>query len=941
MTDYKKTLNLPTTSFPMKANLANREPAMLQQWYDNSLYEKIRAARKGREKFILHDGPPYANGELHLGHAVNKVLKDIIIKSKTLSNYDAPYVPGWDCHGLPIELNVEKKKGKAGHKLSEEAFRQHCREYAGKQVNIQRDAFKRLGVLGEWDNPYLTMDPDFEANIVRSFGKIVENGHLQQGARPVHWCLDCQSSLAEAEVEYKDKHSNAVDVRFTIANRDAFDAAVANVTIDPQAVVSVVIWTTTPWTLPANEAVCLHADLNYALVACETTQGHEVFILAEDLLETVLARYKIDSHTVLASLPGSTFATLALQHPFYEKQVPILLGEHVNTEAGTGAVHTAPNHGLDDYVVAMKEGIPVDSPVTGRGVYADGTPLFAGEHITKANMHILEVMREKGTLVLHEEITHSYPHCWRHKSPLIFRATPQWFVSMEKNGLRAACLDEIKKIEWLPEWGENRITKMVDGRPDWCVSRQRVWCSPLTVFTHRDTHKLHPDTARIFNQVADLIEKDGIDAWFSLDPKTLIGDDAEEYTKSTDTLDVWFDSGVTHTAVCEMREQLHRPADLYIEGSDQHRGWFQSSLMTSVAMYGHAPYKQVLTHGFTVDEKGYKMSKSLGNTISPEQINKKYGADLLRLWVAATDYRGELTYSDEIIKRISDAYRRIRNTARFLLSNLFDFDPSQQLVGNDDLLALDRWVIAQTQIQQAELRELYDTYQFHVIYQKIHNFCSGDLGSFYLDIIKDRQYTTATNSLARRSCQTAMYHVLHALVRWLAPIVSFTADEIWQQIPGDKDESVFITTWYDQLETLDVNADMNADFWTHVISVRQAVNKALEAKRAEGLLGSTLEATVDLYVSDTLYQVLNTLDDELRFVLITSSATLHKLTDAPADVIATELDGLSLIINASTADKCERCWHRREDVGDNKEHPTLCTRCITNITTSGEKRLYA
>ncbi len=798
--DYKKTLNLPNTAFPMKGNLAQREPERLKKWNEADLYNKIRQEFAGRPKFILHDGPPYANGEIHIGHAVNKVLKDIIVKSKSLSGFDAPYVPGWDCHGLPIELQVEKKIGKAGVKVSPAVFRKACREYAGKQVNIQKEAFIRLGILGDWDHPYLTMDFAFEADIVRSLGKISQNGHIAKGAKPVHWCTDCGSALAEAEVEYEDKHSPAVDVRFQVVDEDGFLSRCHHVPEHEGAgPLSVVIWTTTPWTLPANQGVALNPDLEYAVVQCEKDGNKERLVVAEALLKDAMLRYDIENYHVIAYCKGAELEHQLLQHPFYDRQVPIILGDHVTTEAGTGAVHTAPGHGQDDYVVGLKYGLPVDNPVGNDGVFLPNTEIFAGEHVFNANAHVLEVLEQQGKLLHHVAILHSYPHCWRHKTPIIFRATPQWFISMDKNKLREQALNEVKRVAWIPEWGQARIESMMEGRPDWCISRQRTWGVPITFFVHKETGELHPRTAELVEQVAQRIEQQGIEAWFELEAAELLGDEAEHYEKMTDTLDVWFDSGVTHACVLEKREQLHFPADLYLEGSDQHRGWFQSSLLASVAMNEVAPYKAVLTHGFTVDADGKKMSKSKGNVVAPQSVMKDLGADVLRLWVAATDYRGEMSVSDEILKRTSDGYRRLRNTARFLLSNLDDFDPAQHLVEDKDLLALDRWVVDRAFTLQEEVKTAYETYQFQHIYQKVHHFCVIDLGGFYLDIIKDRQYTAKADGLARRSAQTAMYHVLEALTRWLAPIISYTADEIWQYLPGKRSESVFLETWYQGL----------------------------------------------------------------------------------------------------------------------------------------------
>jgi isoleucyl-tRNA synthetase len=934
MSDYKNTLNLPQTAFPMKASLAQREPQRLKKWQEMGLYEKIRAASAGRPRFILHDGPPYANGELHLGHAVNKILKDIIVKSRSLDGFDAPYVPGWDCHGLPIELNVEKKVGKPGGKVTAAQFRQKCREYAARQVEGQRAEFIRMGVLGDWFDPYLTMDFKFEANIVRSLAQIVANGHLHKGFKPVHWCTACGSALAEAEVEYQDKVSPAIDVAFVALDPAAINAACGS---DYQGEIAVPIWTTTPWTLPANMAVSLHPQLEYVLLEAK---GRALLVAAE-LAESCAARYGLPAVTILGRCKGAALENQLLQHCFLQRQVPVILGEHVTTEAGTGAVHTAPAHGQDDFIVGQQYGLEVYNPVGGNGVYLPDTEYFAGEFVFKANDAVIELLRERGVLLHAEDYAHSYPHCWRHKTPIIFRATPQWFIGMEQNGLLANAQEEVERVEWLPDWGKARIDSMLANRPDWCISRQRTWGVPIALFIHRQSGELHPETARLMEEVARRMEEGGIDAWFELDPAELLGAEAADYEKVTDTLDVWFDSGVTHSCVLRERDGLRAPADIYLEGSDQHRGWFQSSLLTSVAMYGEAPYKTVLTHGFTVDSDGRKMSKSIGNIIAPKTVMNELGADILRLWVAATDYRGELAVSDEIFKRTADSYRRIRNTARFLLSNLNGFDPAQDALAYADMLSLDRWAVDRAALLQTELAESYADYQFHHIYQKLHNFCANDLGGFYLDVIKDRQYTTRADSLARRSAQTAMYHIAEALVRWIAPILSFTAEEIWENLPGARGESVFLEQWYEGLETIGADEAMGREYWQQMMAVRAAVNKEMEARRAAGELRGSLDAEVSLYVAPELEQLLQALGDELRFVLITSAARLAPLAEAPEAAADTDLGGLRLLVEVSSDEKCERCWHRRPEVGRIAEHPTLCERCVENIDGDGEVRSFA
>lgn len=937
--NYKKTLNLPRTDFPMKANLANREPEMLKFWDNMNLYNKLREQGKDRQKYILHDGPPYANGEIHIGHAVNKVLKDIIIKSKTLSGFDAPYVPGWDCHGLPVEHNVEKKKGRPGQKIDVHSFRNACREYAGKQVDKQREDFIRLGVMGDWQNPYLTMDYKFEANIIRSLGKLIKNGHLHKGHKPVYWCTDCRSALAEAEIEYQDKTSPAIDVRFRISDDKAFEAAAGISTHGLD--VSMPIWTTTPWTLPANQAVCLHPDLEYSIVKTSLNGQQEILVLADALKDECLARFGAKDSEVIGHVKGQSLEGLSLIHPFYDRQVPVILGEHVTTEAGTGAVHTAPGHGVDDFNIGQRYNLPVDNPVGSNGCFVEGTELFAGQFVMKANASVIDVLNENGQLLNNANLPHSYPHCWRHKTPVIFRATPQWFISMDQKKLRKNALKAIETVNWMPDWGEARIRGMIENRPDWCISRQRTWGVPIAIFIHKDTEELHPDTLALIEQVAKKVEQDGIDAWHDLDTGSLLGDEADQYIQVTDTLDVWFDSGSTHYCVLQQNNNLHYPADLYLEGSDQHRGWFQSSLLTAIGMKGTPPYRNVLTHGFTVDANGKKMSKSLGNVVAPQKIVKTLGADVLRLWVAATDYRNEMHVSNEIMKRMSDSYRRLRNTARYLLANLEGFDPQKHRVAPEDLLAIDRWAVIRTARLQDEIIAAYDDFNFHLIYQRVHNFCTVDMGSFYLDILKDRMYTMQAESVARRSAQTAMFDILEALVRWLAPILSFTAEEIWGHLPGERPTSVFLAQWYTDFVSQE-DEPMGIDFWNRIITVRDAVSRELEKARNEKLIGSALAAEVDLYVTSEVKDTLNQLDDELRFVLITSEAHVHALSGKPTDAIqADEAGDIWIKVTASNHNKCERCWHHRPDVGSISGHETICGRCVTNVDGNGEKRKYA
>lgn len=937
MSDYKNTLNLPETGFPMRGDLAKREPDMLKRWYKEGLYQAIRKAKTGKKTFILHDGPPYANGSIHIGHSVNKILKDIIIKSKGMAGFDSPYIPGWDCHGLPIEHKVEQVIGKPGDKVTPAEFRAACREYAKEQIEGQKEDFIRLGVLGDWDHPYLTMDFKTEAHIIRALAKVIANGHLVKGAKPVHWCTSCASSLAEAEVEYYDKTSPSIDVRFTAADADAVYSkfGVKNDGLP----VSLVIWTTTPWTLPANRAISLNPEFDYQLVRV----NDERLILAADLVESVMKRAGITSWTVAADCKGSDLELLRFNHPFMGFDVPAILGDHVTLDAGTGAVHTAPGHGPDDYVIGQKYGLETANPVGPNGCYVSGTyPSLDGVFVLKANDIILELLKEKGALLHSENISHSYPCCWRHKTPVIFRATPQWFIGMDVNGLRPQSLNEIKGVKWIPGWGEARITAMVENRPDWCISRQRTWGTPMSLFVHKETQELHPRTLELMEDVAKRVEEHGIQAWWDLDPRDLLGDDADIYEKVPDTLDVWFDSGSTHFAVVDARPEFHgNSADMYLEGSDQHRGWFMSSLMLSTAMKGKAPYREVLTHGFTVDGQGRKMSKSLGNTISPQDVMNKLGADILRLWVASTDYSGEIAVSDEILKRSADSYRRIRNTARFLLANLNGFNPETDMVKPEEMIVADRWAVGRALAAQADILKSYEAYDFHEVVQRLMQFCSVEMGSFYLDIIKDRQYTAKSDGLARRSCQTALFHIAEALVRWMAPIMSFTADEIWNVMPGKRPQYVFTEEWYDGLFGLDAQDSMNDDYWATLLAVRGEVNKVLEQARADKLIGGSLEAAVTLYADDALAAQLNSLGNELRFVLLTSQADVKPLSAAPESAVNSELDGLRIGFGKAEGSKCPRCWHYATDIGQDSEHPELCGRCVTNVAGNGEERKFA
>jgi len=920
----------------MKANLPQREPEILKHWQTFNLYARLRDQAQGKPRFIFHDGPPYANARPHLGTALNKIIKDMVVKSKILSGFDAPFIPGWDCHGLPIELNVEKKLGKAGDKLSAKEFRKACRDYAASQVAIQMEDFQRLGVVADWLHPYLTMDFRYEADTVRALGKIIANGHLLRGQKPVHWCTACSSALADTEVEYQDKTSPAIDVGFLIPDSQAVTGIFQ---IDPDSdPIFISIWTTTPWTLPANQAIAVNRNFEYVLTECLWRNNKIKLICAKELLGAVMLRYGVEDYKVLAAVHGEALEGLQCCHPYLNRKVPIILGEHVTIETGTGAVHTAPAHGQDDYVVGQHYQLPMETLVNSNSCFNPETPLVGGLHVFKANETIIAELEKNQRLFYLEMIEHSYPHCWRHKTPLIFRATPQWFISMDQKNLRDQVLSAVTQANWLPSWGKTRISRMLESRPDWCISRQRTCGVPITLFMHKVTGDLHPDTLALMEKVAQLIEKEGVEAWFSLDSQELLGAEADNYEKLTDVLDVWFDSGVSHYCVLAQRPEAGLPADLYFEGSDQHRGWFQTSLITAVAIRGSVPFKTVLTHGYVVDGQGKKMSKSLGNVVVPIDLVKNLGADVLRLWAASADYKLDINYSEEIIKRSIDAYRRIRNTARFLLANIFDFDPEKDLLPAEKLLALDRWALTETETLQAEIIVAYNDYNFPAIFQKIHNFCSVQLGGFYLDIIKDRQYTSYRSGLARRSAQTAMYHIIEAVVRWLAPMISFTAEEIWRSIPGQRADSVFLTIWYDSFPVFKEKSVID---WSLMIPVRNAINKVFESHRQSGRIGSALEAEIILYADEKLLSELGKLGDELRFVLITSEAKVKPLHERPPEAEATDFPELFVVVNVSGHPKCIRCWQRREDVGAVEEYSEICCRCVENISAPGETRYFA
>src|SRR5579859_5250127 len=918
MADYKSTLNLPDTPFPMRGDLARREPGWVQQWQEGKLYERIREVSRGRPKFILHDGPPYANGDIHIGHAVNKILKDIVVKSKVLSGFDSPYVPGWDCHGLPIEHQVEKKHGK---NLPAAQFRKLCRDFAAEQIERQRKDFIRLGVLGDWMNPYRTMDFRTEADTIRALDSIRRRGYLYQGAKPVHWCLDCRSALAEAEVEYEDRTSPAIDVAFKVHHNAAL-AKVLRFTHIYEPVFAV-IWTTTPWTLPANQAVSVHPEFDYVLV--HFSAGF--LILAKDLAQKCLEAYQLKEHEIVAQFKGADLENLQLEHPFYDRIVPVVLGDHVTLDSGTGLVHTAPAHGVEDFAVGLRYKLPVENPVDDDGRFFQKIPLVGGLTVWQANDVVIQALKDHERLLRIESYKHSYPHCWRHKSPLIFRATRQWFIGMDLGGgrsLRQVAAAAVEATTFYPSWGEARLEAMISNRPDWCVSRQRNWGTPMTFFVHRQTGELHPRTDELVEQVAQRVEREGIEGWFSLEAEELLGADAATYQKVPDTLDVWFDSGTTHVSVLQRREELTKPADLYLEGSDQHRGWFQSSLLTGCAIDGQAPFNGLLTHGFVVDGQGRKMSKSLGNVIAPQKVMDTLGADVLRLWIASTDYSGELSLSDEILKRVVEAYRRIRNTLRFLLANLDDFDPRAHELPVAEWVEIDRYALQMAQRLQRQVLKDYEAFEFHFVVQKLQAFCSEDLGGFYLDILKDRLYTSAKDSWARRSAQNALHHITHSLLRLIAPVLSFTADEAWPIFTRNDKDSVLLHTWH---QFPDAGGDL-CERWDEIRVARSEVQRELEALRAAGKIGSALQAEVEIHAKGDRYLLLISLGDDLRFVFNTSQA---KVVHGAGKIM----------MSPSEHKKCERCWHYRADVGADPAHAEICGRCMANFYGSGEHRTHA
>ncbi|WP_435749894.1 isoleucine--tRNA ligase [Thauera sp. AutoDN2] len=941
MADYRKTLNLPDTPFPMRGDLPKREPNWIADWQQKKLYQRIRKASAGRPKFVLHDGPPYANGSLHIGHALNKILKDIIVRSKTLAGFDAPYVPGWDCHGLPIEHKVEVTHGK---NLPADKVRELCRAYAAEQIEIQKADFIRLGVLGDWDNPYRTMDFANEANEIRALAEMTKNGYVFKGLKPVNWCFDCGSALAEAEVEYADKQSPTIDVAFPVAEGDKLAAAFGLAKLDKPA--AAVIWTTTPWTIPANQALNAHPEFDYALVDVKLKDGDErLLVLAKELVESALQRFQLEG-TIVATAKGAALELIEFRHPFFDRASPVYLAEYVGIDAGTGIVHSAPAHGVDDFNSWRAYGRSNEeilSLVMGGGEYVPDLPFFGGMNIWKANAAIVDKLAEVGALLSHGKITHSYMHCWRHKTPLVYRATAQWFVGMDRTAadgstLRERALRAVEATKFYPGWGQARLHAMIANRPDWCISRQRNWGVPIPFFLHKETGELHPCTVELMEEVALRVEKEGIDAWFKLEAAELLGAEAGQYDKISDTLDVWFDSGTTHKHVLRGSHNDGHPegprADMYLEGSDQHRGWFHSSLLTGCAIDGHAPYRSLLTHGFAVDGAGRKMSKSLGNVVVPQEVTSKLGAEILRLWVASTDYSGELSISKEILDRVVEVYRRIRNTLRFLLANTADFDIARDAVPLEQWMDIDRYALAFTRRMAQQAEADYAKMEFHRIVQALQVFCAEDLGAFYLDILKDRLYTTAAGSLPRRAAQTALWHITQTLLKLMAPILSFTAEEAWAILnpakAGEEADSVMLHTFH-ALPAQEGEAGLIAR-WETIRAVRSEGLKVIEALRTEGKVGASLQAELELALTADKFAALASLGEDLRFVTMTSSATLTAVSSAEEERI---------IATPSAAQKCERCWHYVESVGGDAEHPTLCGRCVSNLFGSGETRLHA
>jgi isoleucyl-tRNA synthetase len=932
--EYKDTLNLPKTDFPMKANLSNSEPERIKKWENDKLYQKIVESRDKNKKYILHDGPPYANGHIHIGHALNKILKDFIVKVKTLQGYYTPYVPGWDCHGLPIEHQVDKMLGKKKYEMEKSQIRKECRKYAEKFIDIQRDEFKRLGVLGDWENPYITMDYVYEAVTLKELYKFFKNKGVYKGLKPVYWCTSCVTALAEAEVEYDNHTSNSIYVKFPVRTNTAKELGIPENT-------SVVIWTTTPWTLPANLGLAFNPEYKYSLIKIKDSENKnlskgEHIIVANELLEKLTEIFSISSYEKVKNFNGSDFERKTAKHPFYDRDSLMILGDHVTLEQGTGIVHTAPGHGQEDYEVGLKYGLEILNPVDDNGFFKKDTEIFAGEHIVKANDRIIAYMDENGTLLNSGKVDHSYPHCWRCKNPVVFRATPQWFISMEQNNLRDKTLEEIKKIKWIPAWGENRITAMIENRPDWCISRQRTWGVPIAVFLCQECGEIIIND-EIMDKVYDAFLKQGADTWFDHDNEYFLGKDfkcphcdSEKIRKETDILDVWFDSGVSHAAVCETREELGWPANMYLEGSDQHRGWFHSTILESVGTRGKAPYSEVLTHGFVVDGSGKKMSKSLGNVVTPEEIIKKYGAEILRLWVAAEDYTEDVRISQNIITRLVESYRKIRNSSKYILGNISDFNPDTDMVDFENLLDIDKYMLMKWQKVKSKVYEAFDKYQFHIFYHTLNNFCINDLSAFYHDIIKDRLYCYKKDSNFRRSAQTVNFVILKELCVLMSPILSFTADEVWEYLPEFKGKSRYVFTEHFAPVDESIFDDKLYKKWETIYEIKKDVNKALELKRVEKVIGHPLDAKVTIGASDDILSILKA-DEGIEKIFIVSEVVLKKFEEVEEGFIP-ENRKLKIAVEASNNEKCERCWIKSETVGKFEDHKTICERCYNEIS---------
>ncbi|QCI22606.1 isoleucine--tRNA ligase [Buchnera aphidicola] len=939
MNDYKKTLNLPKTKFSMRGNLAQKELKTLKDWQKNNLYELIRKKKQEKKIFFLHDGPPYANGNIHIGHAVNKVLKDIIIKSKNMSGFDAPYIPSWDCHGLPIEQKVEEKIKFNQEKISTSKFQEKCRKYAQNQVEKQKKDFIRLGVIGDWENSHLTMNFKNEANIIRTLSKIIKKKYLYQDFRPIHWCLKCSSSLSEAEIEYAKKQSDSIIVGFKCKEKSIIEN-LFHFQISNNKEIHLLIWTTTPWTLPSSKAISIHPNFQYQLIE---TKKHYL-IIAKELIESVLNTLNIKTWIEINSVKGKLLEKIKFLHPFLNNvDLPVILGEHVTLESGTGAVHTAPDHGLDDYIISQKYNIKTSNLVDFKGDYiSDIHPKLDGINIFKANLIIIELLIKNNTLFHHKYLQHNYPHCWRHKSPVIYRATPQWFINIDQMQLRDKLLKEIKNVDWIPEWGELRIREMIKKRPNWCISRQRKWGVPMSIFIHKTKRTIHPETFLLMEKIAKKVELEGIQAWWNMNLDEILGKEHNSYEKVLDILDVWFESGNTHTSIeYHNKKYTKKNADMYLEGSDQHRGWFMSSLIISTLITNKAPYSEVLTHGFVVDEKGQKMSKSIGNTISPNDVVNTSGADILRLWIASSNYSNDISISHEILKRSSEIYRRIRNTARFMLANINDFDPKKDIISKDKMIFLDKWAIGQTKIVQEEIINLYKNYNFHAIVQRLMYFCSIEMGSFYLDIIKDRQYTLKVDSQERRSSQTAIYYIINSLVRWIAPILSFTADEIWSYLPNKNCQYVFMEEWFDKLFYLDQDDLFNYQFWNEIIKIKNEINKFLEEAIKNKTINNSLEASIVLYVSTKLLNKLKILGKEIKFIFLTSDIELKLYDIAPINTKKSKIiPDLKISLEKVKGKKCPRCWHYFNFSKSNIKNSNICNRCILNTTGHGEKRIF-